>query len=153
MTLRPKSVYKGSNPNNAYCPLHLGSDGSIWRGDLRTGEGSVVLSDAEGPLLGMNYDRRSGFLYTSGVFAGNLHTKPGVPVGYSLSVAEKYNKQHRWGRTQVATIDPSQINTSPLKATRRWSPSVTGTWPTPPTSLFEAHRVQAEPSSVPPYQT
>lgn len=47
-------------------------DGSIWKGDLSTGEGEVVLSDAGGPALGLDYDRRSGYLYVAGSFAGDI---------------------------------------------------------------------------------
>lgn len=52
------------------CELN-GADGAIWKGDLSTGEGEAVLSEAGEPALGLDYDRRSGYLYVAGSFAGN----------------------------------------------------------------------------------
>lgn len=46
------------------------TDGAIWKGDLSTGEGEVVLTGAGGSAIGLDYDRRSGFLYVCGGLAG-----------------------------------------------------------------------------------
>ncbi|CAM9436774.1 unnamed protein product [Laminaria digitata] len=45
--------------------------GAIWKGDLRTGEGEIVLSDGGGRAVGLEYDRRSGYLYVAGGYAGS----------------------------------------------------------------------------------
>ena len=37
--------------------------GSIWKGDLSTGKGEIVVEDAGGMVAGMTYDKRSGYLY------------------------------------------------------------------------------------------
>eukprot|EP00904_Undaria_pinnatifida_P000569 jgi/Undpi1/10512/HiC_scaffold_29.g12962.m1 len=44
--------------------------GSIWKGDLSTGEGQVVIADAGSHALGLDYDRRSGYLFVCGGYAG-----------------------------------------------------------------------------------
>jgi len=42
-------------------------DGAIWKGDLRTGEGAILVPGVEGRLaVGMNYDRSTGNLYVAG---------------------------------------------------------------------------------------
>lgn len=49
--------------------LYAGSlaDGSIYRANLRTGEGEVVVSPPEGRVaVGLDFDRRSGLLFVSG---------------------------------------------------------------------------------------
>lgn len=51
---------------------HLPADGSIWKGDLSTGKGEVVLSDAGGQAVGLTYDRRSDYLYVAGGDTGDL---------------------------------------------------------------------------------
>lgn len=48
------------------------ADGAIWKGDLRTGEGEVVITC--GQSAGLDYDKRSGYLFVSGAFTGRcLH--------------------------------------------------------------------------------
>lgn len=44
------------------------TDGQIWKGDLSTGEGEVVISN--GQAAGLDYDRRSGYLFVAGAFGG-----------------------------------------------------------------------------------
>ncbi|CAM9898713.1 unnamed protein product [Scytosiphon promiscuus] len=61
--------------------------GSIWKGDLRTGEGEVVLADAGGIALGLDYDRRSGYLFVCGSFAGTARVYDTKGGAFSL-VAE-----------------------------------------------------------------
>ncbi|CAN0399465.1 unnamed protein product, partial [Hapterophycus canaliculatus] len=53
-------------------------DGSIWKGDLSTGEGEVVLAEAGGSALGLAYDRRSGFLFVCGAYAGKAWSPDGT---------------------------------------------------------------------------
>ena len=46
-------------------------DGSVYRGDLRTGEGEVfVTSPAGGPAVGLSYDSRGDHLFVAGGFTG-----------------------------------------------------------------------------------
>lgn len=54
--------------------VYVGSlnDGSIWEGSLETGNGSVVILGSGNSAAGMDYDRRSGYLYVSGGPSGNL---------------------------------------------------------------------------------
>lgn len=48
-------------------------DGSIWKGDLSTGEGDVVVSgDSSILAVGMAHDRRSGYLFVAGGPSGEL---------------------------------------------------------------------------------
>ena len=47
------------------------TDGSIWKGDLRTGKGEVVISDVGGLAGGLDHDSRSGYLFVAGGSAGN----------------------------------------------------------------------------------
>ncbi|CAM9316699.1 unnamed protein product [Ascophyllum nodosum] len=48
-------------------------DGSIWKGDLSTGEGEVVVSGPGGAVAGLDHDRRSGYLYAAGTSSGMAH--------------------------------------------------------------------------------
>ncbi|CAN0019062.1 unnamed protein product [Ectocarpus sp. 6 AP-2014] len=41
-------------------------NGNIWKGDLETGEGEVFELDAPGPAVGLDHDRRSGYLFVAG---------------------------------------------------------------------------------------
>lgn len=46
-------------------------DGSIYRADLRTGEGEIVVSPPEGRVaVGLSFDRRSGLLFVAGGATG-----------------------------------------------------------------------------------
>lgn len=42
------------------------SDGNIWKGSLETGKGEVMEVDAPGPAVGLDHDRRSGYLFVCG---------------------------------------------------------------------------------------
>ncbi|CBJ33771.1 superoxide dismutase [Ectocarpus siliculosus] len=47
--------------------------GSIWKGDLETGVGSVVIEGGNGTTaLGIDFDRRSDYLWVCGAFSGSL---------------------------------------------------------------------------------
>eukprot|EP00904_Undaria_pinnatifida_P006166 jgi/Undpi1/267/HiC_scaffold_1.g00263.m1 len=59
------TVYVGSN-----------SDGSIWKGDLLTGEGEVVLAGPGAPELA-SYVKQTSYLFTSGV-SGVVPNAPGL---------------------------------------------------------------------------
>lgn len=71
-------------PNDAYalcpsvgkmCAVMLArsqTDGAIWKGDLRTGEGEIVISG--GQTAGLDYDRRSGYLFVCGGLTGERET-------------------------------------------------------------------------------
>lgn len=48
----------------------IDADGSIWKGDLKTGEGEVVLDGIDSPALGLDYDKRTDYLYVAGLTAG-----------------------------------------------------------------------------------
>lgn len=48
-----------------------GADGSIWKGDLSTGEGEVVLSPKNAGATGLEYDRRTDYLFVAGASAGD----------------------------------------------------------------------------------
>lgn len=49
------------------------TDGSIWKGDLRSGKGMVVISDVNGRAGGLDHDRRSGYLFVAGI-TGNARS-------------------------------------------------------------------------------
>lgn len=51
-------------------PGMLRAAGSIWKGDLSTGEGKIMVEDAGGMATGLTYDKRSGYLYVCGGFTG-----------------------------------------------------------------------------------
>jgi len=54
------------------------ADGSIWSGDLRTGDGVVLVPGAPGKLaVGMDYDRSSGNLFVAGGPAGVAYVYDG----------------------------------------------------------------------------
>lgn len=46
------------------------ADGSIWRGNLSTGEGEVVVPALGTIANGLDYDERSGYLYVAGGDSG-----------------------------------------------------------------------------------
>ncbi|CAN0551236.1 unnamed protein product, partial [Ectocarpus sp. 12 AP-2014] len=41
-------------------------DGNIWKGNLQTGEGEEYELAAPGPAVGLDHDRRSGYLLVAG---------------------------------------------------------------------------------------
>lgn len=51
-----------------WCLARVRAEGAIWKGDLRTGEGEIVISG--GQAAGLDYDRRSGYLFVAGAFTG-----------------------------------------------------------------------------------
>lgn len=75
--------------------LYAGSlaDGSIYRADLRSGEGEVVVSPPEGRVaVGLDFDRRSGLLFVAGggtgmAFVYNPQTGDSI-ASYELTAAE-----------------------------------------------------------------
>eukprot|EP00752_Nemacystus_decipiens_P005253 g4767.t1 len=55
--------------------IYVGSvtDGSVWKGDLETGIGSVVIEGGNGTnVLGLDFDRRSDYLWVCGAFSGSV---------------------------------------------------------------------------------
>lgn len=55
--------------------VYVGSlvDGAIWKGDLRTGEGAVLVPGTPGTVaVGLDYDPRSGYLFVSGGAGGTV---------------------------------------------------------------------------------
>jgi hypothetical protein len=50
------------------------ADGSIWKGDLRTGVGDVLVEGSPGRLaVGMSFDSRTGYLFVAGGPDGNAY--------------------------------------------------------------------------------
>lgn len=49
-------------------------DGRIWKGDLKTGKGQVVVPAAGGGVGGLAYDKRSKYLFVCGGFSGEAQT-------------------------------------------------------------------------------
>lgn len=45
-------------------------DGNIWKGNLQTGEGEEYELAAPGPAVGLDHDRRSGYLFVAGGLLG-----------------------------------------------------------------------------------
>ncbi len=65
---RPEGVVVGAGHD-----VYTGSlaNGAIWKGDLRTGEGEVLVPGAEGGIaVGMDFDERSGYLFVAGGTSG-----------------------------------------------------------------------------------
>lgn len=60
---QPEGVVIGRGP-----VIYAGSlaDGDIYRADLRTGEGDVIIEGPGTPAVGLAYDARSGYLFVSG---------------------------------------------------------------------------------------
>jgi sugar lactone lactonase YvrE len=52
--------------------------GAIYRGDLRTGEGSILVPEQEGrSAIGLAYDERSGYLFVAGGMTGEAYVYDG----------------------------------------------------------------------------
>lgn len=71
MTLRPMLIIarlrtECFNPCNCFHAALVDTDGSVWMGDLSTGEGEVVVPATGTVANGLEYDRRSGYLYVCG---------------------------------------------------------------------------------------
>ncbi len=50
------------------------ADGAIWKGDLRSGEGDILVPGVPGRLaVGMSFDARSGYLFVAGGPDGNAY--------------------------------------------------------------------------------
>jgi sugar lactone lactonase YvrE len=64
---QPEGVVAGRGPE-----IFAGSlaDGAIYRADLRTGQGDVVIPGGQGIAVGLSYDARSGYLFVAGGFFG-----------------------------------------------------------------------------------
>ncbi len=63
-------------------------DGAIWKGDLRTGEGGILVPGVEGRLaVGMDYDESSGNLFVAGGSGGNASVYDG-DSGATLTVVD-----------------------------------------------------------------
>lgn len=63
-------------------------DGAIWRGSLRSGDGSIFVEGEAGrPAVGMDFDRRSGYLWVSGGPVGEARVYDGK-TGEELAVLE-----------------------------------------------------------------
>lgn len=60
---QPEGIVAGTGNS-----FYVGSlaDGSIYRGDFRTGEGEVIFTPASGPSVGLDFDARTAYLYVSG---------------------------------------------------------------------------------------
>lgn len=53
-----------------FAPRVIG--GNVWKGDLTTGIGSVVIEGGNGTAaLGVDFDRRSDYLWVCGAFSGD----------------------------------------------------------------------------------
>jgi hypothetical protein len=64
---QPEGVVIGRGP-----VIYAGSlaDGDIYRADLRTGEGEIIIDGPGTPAVGLAFDRRSSYLFVSGGPAG-----------------------------------------------------------------------------------
>ncbi|CAM9164405.1 unnamed protein product, partial [Hapterophycus canaliculatus] len=64
----PNGFYPEGITNGEGWTAYVGSlqTGNIWKGDLETGEGQVMELSAPGPAVGLDYDRRSGYLFVAG---------------------------------------------------------------------------------------
>jgi len=86
---RPEGIVSGSGTD-----FYVGSlaDGSIYKGDLRTGEGAVWVPGAAGRVaVGLAYDQRSGYLFVAGGVTGTgtvYDTRTGAQVAsYQFTTA------------------------------------------------------------------
>jgi hypothetical protein len=82
-------------------------DGAIWTGDLRTGEGSVLVPGSPGRLaVGMDFDKSSGHLFVAGGPGGGLtvyDTSDGSTVGEVALPGAFLNDVIISGRTAYVT--------------------------------------------------
>ncbi|CAN0371531.1 unnamed protein product [Pylaiella littoralis] len=64
----PLGFFPEGITNGEEWTAYVGSlaNGDIWMGDLETGVGTVMELSAPGPAVGLDYDRRSGYLFVSG---------------------------------------------------------------------------------------
>jgi sugar lactone lactonase YvrE len=72
---QPEGIVVGRGPT-----FYVGSlaDGAIYRGNLRTGEGSILVPGQDGRIaVGLDYDNRSGYLFVSGGVTGQAHVYDG----------------------------------------------------------------------------
>ena len=77
---QPEGIVAGTGND-----FYVGSlaDGSIYRGDFRTGEGEIIFTPESGVAVGLDYDARTGYLYVSGGAGGGayvLDTRSGEVV-------------------------------------------------------------------------
>lgn len=64
---RPEGVVVGRGPE-----IFAGSlaNGAIYRADLLTGQGEILVEGGQGVAVGLSYDARSGYLFVAGGFSG-----------------------------------------------------------------------------------
>ncbi len=63
-------------------------DGAIWKGDLRTGEGDILVPGVPGRLaVGMDYDESTGYLYVAGGPGGNAYIYDGA-TGATIDIID-----------------------------------------------------------------
>lgn len=72
----------------------IGLDGSIWKGDLSTGEGEVVVSDGGNPIAGLDHDRRSGYLFAAGLITGKCRKDSQASASSRFAVQEPGRPNH-----------------------------------------------------------
>ncbi len=59
--------------------------GAIWKGDLRTGEGDILVTPIGAPAVGMDYDESTGILFVAGGPAGVAYLYDG-DTGESIDI-------------------------------------------------------------------
>ncbi len=89
---RPEGIAVGKG--HTFYTGSLGS-GAIYQGDLRTGEGSLLVPAQTGRVsVGLSFDERSGYLFVSGGATGQAYvydTRTGAEVGfYQLTGAASF---------------------------------------------------------------
>jgi hypothetical protein len=79
---RPEGIVRGYGTD-----FYAGSlaDGSIYKGDLRTGEGAILVTGPDAPAVGLSFDERTGYLFVAGQMLGTARiydTGTGMQVGF-----------------------------------------------------------------------
>lgn len=88
------------------------ADGSIYRGDLRTGAGEILVPGTGTPAVGLAFDARTGYLFVAGGEAGTVHVydaRRGSPVGsYELGSGDTFVNDVVVTRTAAYLTDSFQ---------------------------------------------
>ena len=66
---RPEGITAGRGTT-----VYVGSlaNGAIWQGDVRTGEGSLLVPDASGPAAGTEFEEQANRLWVAGAASGEV---------------------------------------------------------------------------------
>ena len=102
---QPEGIVAGTGND-----FYVGSlaDGSIYRGDFRTGEGEVIFTPEAGVSVGLAFDERTKYLYVSGGPGGGAY----VLDTRTLEVVESYDFEGGFVNDVIVTGDAAYFTES-----------------------------------------